>query len=73
MTTIKEGIPVTVVVIMGTTWNRVVGPAKSWNADLIFIGAHGRTELKHTLMGSNSERVVRHAGRPGLVVTSLSE
>jgi len=66
--TIKEGIPATVVVTMGTAWNRIIGTAKSWNADLIVIGTHGRTGLKHALMGSTAERVVRHAACPVLVV-----
>jgi nucleotide-binding universal stress UspA family protein len=68
--TIKKGIPATVVVTMGTPWNRIVGAAKSWNADLIVIGTHGRTGLKHALMGSTAERVVRHATCPVLVVHS---
>jgi nucleotide-binding universal stress UspA family protein len=53
---------------MGTAWNRIVGAAKSWNADLIVLGTHGRTGLKHALMGSTAERVVRHANCPVLVV-----
>jgi universal stress protein A len=69
--TIKEGIPETVVVTMGTVWNRIVGMAKKWNADLIVIGTHGST-LKHALIGSTAERVVRHAGCPVLVVPTLS-
>jgi nucleotide-binding universal stress UspA family protein len=68
--TIKEGIPSTVVVTMGTAWNQIVEMAKSWNADLIVIGTHGRTGLKHALMGSTAERVVRHATCPVLVVHS---
>jgi universal stress protein A len=66
--TIKEGIPAVVVVTMGTAWNQIVTMAKSWNADLIVIGTHGRTGLKHALMGSTAERVVRHAACPVLVV-----
>jgi len=66
--TIKEGIPAVVVVTMGTAWNQIIAMAKSWNADLIVIGTHGRTGLKHALMGSTAERVVRHATCPVLVV-----
>jgi nucleotide-binding universal stress UspA family protein len=66
--TIKEGIAATVVVTMGAAWNRIVGTAKSRSADLIVIGTHGRTGLKHALMGSTAERVVRHATCPVLVV-----
>jgi universal stress protein A len=68
--TIKEGIPATVVVTMGTAWNRIVAAAKSWNADLIVMGTHGRTGLKHVLMGSTAERVVRHAACPVLILHS---
>lgn len=66
--TVKEGIPASVVVTMGCAWNRIIGAAKSWNADLIVIGTHGRTGLKHALMGSTAEKVVRHATCPVMVV-----
>ena len=36
--------------------------------DLAVIGTHGRTGLKHVLLGSVAERVVRHAPCPVLVV-----
>jgi nucleotide-binding universal stress UspA family protein len=68
--TVKEGIPATVVVTMGTAWNRIVGMAKSRSADLIVIGTHGRTGLTHALMGSTAERVVRHAACPVQAVHS---
>jgi universal stress protein A len=66
--TIKEGIPSNVVVTMGTAWNQIVTAAKSRKADMIVIGTHGRTGLKHVLLGSTAERVVRHAACPVLVV-----
>jgi len=66
--TVKKEIPVSVVITMGPAWNRIIGTAKSRNADLIVIGTHGRTGLKHALMGSTAERVVRHATCPVLVV-----
>lgn len=66
---VQAGIPETVVVTMGTKWNRILGMAKSWGADMIIMGTHGRT-LKHALMGSTAERVARHADCPVLVVPS---
>jgi nucleotide-binding universal stress UspA family protein len=39
--------------------------------DLIIIGTHGWTGLKHILMGSVAERVVQHAFCPVLVVKSV--
>ena len=38
------------------------------NCDLIVMGTHGRTGLKHLLMGSVAEHVLRHARCPVLVV-----
>jgi len=35
--------------------------ARSVGADMIVIGTHGHTGLKHVLLGSVAERVVRHA------------
>ena len=41
--------------------------------DLIITATHGRTGLKHLLMGSVAERVVRHARQSVLVVPSHPE
>jgi len=37
-------------------------------ADLVILGTHGRTGLRHALAGSVAERVVRHAQRPVLTI-----
>jgi nucleotide-binding universal stress UspA family protein len=66
--TIQPEIVSTVVVSKGTAWNEIVTIAKSSKADLIVVGTHGRTGLKHALMGSTAERIVRHAACPVLVV-----
>lgn len=42
--------------------------AENWKADLLVLGTHGRTGLKHLLMGSVAERVVRHSNIPVMVV-----
>jgi nucleotide-binding universal stress UspA family protein len=44
--------------------------AKSEKADLIIMGTHGRTGIKHMLMGSVAEDVLRHSNIPVLVVPS---
>ncbi|MCC6877846.1 MAG: universal stress protein [Sandaracinaceae bacterium] len=44
--------------------------AKKIGADLIVIATHGRTGLKHLLIGSVAERVVRHAPCPVLSLRS---
>jgi nucleotide-binding universal stress UspA family protein len=37
-------------------------------ADLVVIGSHGRSGLRHALLGSTAEKVVRKAGCPVLVI-----
>lgn len=48
--------------------NEICAAAKAYQADLIVISTHGYTGLKHTLLGSTAERVVRYAPCPVLVV-----
>lgn len=47
--------------------------AEKIGADLIVIATHGRTGLKHLLIGSVAERVVRHASCPVLTLRSKSK
>lgn len=62
---------VTSMFLTGAPWNEIVGAAKNDPAiDLIVMGTHGRTGLKHVLIGSVAEKVVRHAGCPVLVIRS---
>ncbi|MFD2823987.1 universal stress protein [Lacinutrix iliipiscaria] len=42
--------------------------AKEHEADLIIMGSHGVSGLKEVLVGSNTEKVVRHSNIPVLVV-----
>jgi universal stress protein A len=52
----------------GTPWEQIVVHAREGNFDLIVVGSHGRTGLKHALVGSVAENVVRHAPCPVFVV-----
>jgi nucleotide-binding universal stress UspA family protein len=56
------------VVRVGSPASEIVSIAKSLPADLIVISTHGRTGLKHALLGSVAERVVQTASCPVLVV-----
>jgi nucleotide-binding universal stress UspA family protein len=53
---------------MGKAYDEIVKAARQIKADWIVISTHGYTGLKHTLLGSTAERVVRHATCPVLVV-----
>ncbi len=60
---VREGYPATV----------IVDEIESLDIDLVVIGTHGRTGLKHLLLGSIAERVVQHAPCPVLSVKSAPE
>jgi len=53
---------------VGVPWHEIISAANESNADLIILSTHGRTGLRHALLGSVAERVVRHAPCPVLVV-----
>ncbi len=46
----------------------VVELARDGGFDLIVLGTHGRTGIRHALLGSITERVVRHARCPVLTI-----
>jgi nucleotide-binding universal stress UspA family protein len=56
------------VVRSGSPHREITAAAFSLKVDLIVISTHGRKGLAHTLVGSTTERVVRHAPCPVLVV-----
>jgi nucleotide-binding universal stress UspA family protein len=49
---------------------QVLECAKSTGADLIVMGTHGHTGIKHALLGSTAEKVVRLSECPVLTVRS---
>ena len=65
---IKPEIQSERIIATGRPYNEIIDAAESLQADLIIMATHGYTGLKHMLMGSTAERVVRHAPCPVLVV-----
>jgi nucleotide-binding universal stress UspA family protein len=59
--------PAEVVVARGPAAETIVSQADTRGADLLVVGTHGRRGLKHMLLGSVAERVVRMAGCSVLV------
>lgn len=53
---------------IGHPVEEIVAVARESGAELIVIATHGRSGLRHVLLGSVAERVVRHAPCPVLVV-----
>jgi len=55
------GVNVTTAVAQGDPKSMILDEAKSWGADLIVLGTHGRKGLDRFMLGSVSEAVLRHA------------
>ncbi|MEO6181613.1 MAG: universal stress protein, partial [Verrucomicrobiota bacterium] len=58
---IDEWTTVNFEVRFGRAYKAICETAKEQKTDLIVIGTHGFTGLKHLLLGSTAERVIRHA------------
>ncbi len=54
----------------GDAYKVITDLAKKENADVIFMGSHGRTGLKKILMGSVTEKVIGYAPCPVLIAKS---
>ena len=65
---VPETVSVNTRVTTGPPAPHIVEFAKTLPADLIVISTHGRTGIKHMLLGSVAEHVVRSAPCPVLVV-----
>jgi nucleotide-binding universal stress UspA family protein len=61
------GLPVTAQVYIGPAWDRIVRTAQVEGADLIVMATHGHDSLSDRILGSNTERTLRHAPCPVLV------
>lgn len=65
---IPEGMRRRPLIRVGAAFDEVCKTAGELKSDLIIIATHGHTGLKHALLGSTAERIVRHAPCPVLVV-----
>jgi nucleotide-binding universal stress UspA family protein len=65
---VSSEISADTLVRVGSPAREIVALAGSLPADLIIISTHGRTGLKHVLLGSVAEHVVQRAPCPVLVV-----
>lgn len=65
---LKKGLEVDTLLLDGTPYLEIVKRSRQAGIDLIIMGTHGRTGIKHVLMGSVAERVVRMAPCPVLTV-----
>ena len=64
----KDGVATTCFVRVGNPVDEILRIAKDERVDLIVMGTHGRTGIRHFIAGSVAERVVRAASVPVLTV-----
>lgn len=64
------GVKFNAEVVVGRSVDAICAAAKKFNVDAIVTATHGRTGLKHVLIGSTAEVVMRYAPCPVLVVPS---
>jgi nucleotide-binding universal stress UspA family protein len=64
----EAGVKAKSQIVDGVDSEVILATAKSAGIDLIVMGTHGRTGLKHFLLGSVAEKVVRLASCPVLTV-----
>jgi len=65
----RDRVSTQTTLVRGVAWAEIVALLEANRAyDIVVMGTHGRTGLKHVLVGSVAERVVRHAPCAVLVV-----
>ena len=64
----SEGLTVEWEVRQGAAADEIIECARSNDIDLIAISSHGRSGMKRLVFGSVSDRVIREAGIPVLVI-----
>ena len=65
---IPRGAVEKLLVRFGRSFHEITDAARTLKVDLIIISTHGYKGLQHVLLGSTTERVVRQASCPVLVV-----
>lgn len=65
---LKEEVEVTSSVDLGNAYLSVVDKIKEEDIDIVIMGTHGASGVKEFIIGSNAEKVVRHATCPVLTI-----
>jgi len=65
---IENGIPYEFVTKSGREDEEILTFAKQEHVDLIVMGTHGRTGIKHVFFGSVAEKVIRHSPFPVFII-----
>ena len=70
---LRETLPMEVMVAVGRPAAEILRVAHEEAVDLIVMGTHGRTGLRHVLLGSVAEKIVRSATCPVFTVRAGAE
>lgn len=62
------GLQVTTRIVAGVPWEAIVEAARTEKADVILLSTHGHDSVSDRVVGSQADRVVRHAPCPVLVM-----
>jgi glycine betaine transporter len=65
---LEDAVPVQVKVAVGKPTEEILRVAREEKVDLIVMGTHGRTGVRHLLLGSVAEAVTRRASCPVFTV-----
>ena len=65
---LSAGVPIETRILEGDPWRVIRDEARGLPADLLVMGTHGRSGFEHLLLGSVTEKVLRHARCPVLTV-----
>src|SRR5690606_16228359 len=60
-------------IAFGAPYHQILAYASKHDADLIVMGSHGASGLRELLVGSNAEKIVRHANIPVLVIKKYNK
>jgi nucleotide-binding universal stress UspA family protein len=64
------GVDARALLVQGPTVEKILAEAERLGADLVIMGSHGHGALRHLLVGSVTEGVLRKARCPVLVIPS---
>lgn len=67
---VEAGLQGDSIVVHGVPFQSILDTVADQNIDLVVMGTHGRTGLKHVLLGSVAEKVIRLATCPVMVTRS---
>ena len=59
--TTRLGVKATQIISEGVPWEEILATVEEIQADMVVLGAKGRSDLDRTLFGSNAEKVYRHS------------